>query len=78
MQFLASIQGLDPKLYAHWSWRSLGPRRAAKYCDASCCAGPDIRKVDLPEGRQVIPYVLVYLRAGILDGTLTPGTSQFG
>src|SRR5260370_40924639 len=35
---------------------------------------PDIRKVDLPEVRQAIPYVHAYLRECILDGTLTPGT----
>src|SRR6202046_3950880 len=35
---------------------------------------PDIRKVDLPEARQAIPYVHAYLRECILDGTLTPGT----
>ena len=35
---------------------------------------PDIRKVDLPEARQAIPYVHTYLRECILDGTLTPGT----
>jgi DNA-binding GntR family transcriptional regulator len=35
---------------------------------------PHIRKVDLPETRQAIPYVHVYLRECILDGTLTPGT----
>src|SRR6202046_88610 len=35
---------------------------------------PDIRKVDLPEARQAIPYVHAYLRECILDGTLSPGT----
>ena len=35
---------------------------------------PDIRKIDLPEARQAIPYVHAYLRECILDGTLTPGT----
>src|SRR5579875_3038689 len=35
---------------------------------------PDIRKVDLPEARQAIPYVHACLRECILDGTLTPGT----
>ena len=35
---------------------------------------PDIRKVDLSEARQAIPYVHAYLRECILDGTLTPGT----
>jgi len=35
---------------------------------------PDIRKVDLPEARQAIPHVHVYLRECILDGTLPPGT----
>src|ERR1700683_3861252 len=35
---------------------------------------PDIRKVDLPETRQAIPYVHAYLRECILDGTLRPGT----
>ena len=35
---------------------------------------PNIRKVDLPEVRQAIPYVHTYLRECILDGTLTPGT----
>ncbi len=35
---------------------------------------PDIRKVDLPEARQAIPYVHTYLRECILDGTLIPGT----
>ncbi len=30
---------------------------------------PDIRKVDLPEARQAIPYVHAYLRECILDGT---------
>jgi DNA-binding GntR family transcriptional regulator len=35
---------------------------------------PDIRKVDLPETRQAIPYVHTYLRECILDGTLSPGT----
>ena len=39
---------------------------------------PDIRKVDLPEARQAIPYMPAYLREGILDGTLTPSTRQFG
>src|SRR5216683_6758582 len=35
---------------------------------------PDIRKVDLPEARQAIPYVHAYLRECILNGTLSPGT----
>jgi len=35
---------------------------------------PSIRKVDLPEARQAIPYVHAYLRECILDGTLPPGT----
>jgi DNA-binding GntR family transcriptional regulator len=35
---------------------------------------PGIRKVELPEARQAIPYVHTYLRQCILDGTLTPGT----
>jgi DNA-binding GntR family transcriptional regulator len=35
---------------------------------------PEIRKVDLPEARQAIPYVHAYLRECILDGTLRPGT----
>jgi DNA-binding GntR family transcriptional regulator len=35
---------------------------------------PDIRKIDLPEARQAIPHVHAYLRACILDGTLSPGT----
>jgi DNA-binding GntR family transcriptional regulator len=35
---------------------------------------PDIRKVELPEARQAIPYVHAYLRECILDGTLVPGT----
>jgi DNA-binding GntR family transcriptional regulator len=35
---------------------------------------PDIRKVDLPEARQAIPYIHAYLRECILDGTLTPDT----
>src|SRR3954468_2579677 len=35
---------------------------------------PDIRKVDLPEARQAIPYLHAYLRECILDGTLSPGT----
>jgi len=35
---------------------------------------PDIRKVNLPEARQAIPYVHAYLRECILDGTLSPGT----
>jgi DNA-binding GntR family transcriptional regulator len=35
---------------------------------------PGIRKVDLPEARQAIPYLHAYLRECILDGTLTPGT----
>ena len=35
---------------------------------------PDIRKVDLPEARQAIPYVHAYLRECILNGTLPPGT----
>jgi DNA-binding GntR family transcriptional regulator len=35
---------------------------------------PNIRKVDLPEVRQAIPYIHTYLRECILDGTLTPGT----
>jgi DNA-binding GntR family transcriptional regulator len=35
---------------------------------------PDIRKVELPETRQAIPYVHAYLRECILDGTLSPGT----
>jgi DNA-binding GntR family transcriptional regulator len=35
---------------------------------------PDIRKVDLPETRQAIPYVHAYLRECILNGTLSPGT----
>src|SRR5271170_8355850 len=35
---------------------------------------PDIRRVDLPEARQAIPYVHAYLRECILDGTLRPGT----
>src|SRR3984893_8334497 len=35
---------------------------------------PDIRRVDLPEARQAIPYVHAYLRECILDGTLLPGT----
>jgi DNA-binding GntR family transcriptional regulator len=35
---------------------------------------PDIRRIDLPEARQAIPYLHAYLRECILDGTLTPGT----
>jgi DNA-binding GntR family transcriptional regulator len=35
---------------------------------------PGIRKVQLPETRQAIPYVHAYLRECILDGTLIPGT----
>jgi len=35
---------------------------------------PGIRKVDVPEARQAIPYLHAYLRECILDGTLTPGT----
>ena len=35
---------------------------------------PNIRKVDVGETRQAIPYVHAYLRECILDGTLLPGT----
>src|SRR6201991_4160744 len=35
---------------------------------------PDIRKIELPEARQAIPYLHAYLRECILDGTLSPGT----
>lgn len=35
---------------------------------------PGIRRVDVPEARQAIPYVHAYLRECILDGTLVPGT----
>jgi DNA-binding GntR family transcriptional regulator len=35
---------------------------------------PNIRKVEVAEARQAIPYVHTYLRECILDGTLVPGT----
>jgi DNA-binding GntR family transcriptional regulator len=34
---------------------------------------PHIRKIDIPEARQAIPYLHAYLRGCILDGTLAPG-----
>src|SRR5882757_3979102 len=58
----------DPKLYA-------GPGRSGRIGAMPRPAQvPGIRKVDLPEARQAIPYVHAYLRECILDGTLTPGT----
>ena len=35
---------------------------------------PNIKKVDVAQARQAIPYVHTYLRECILDGTLVPGT----
>src|ERR1700684_907682 len=65
---MQAIKAQDGEVYA-------APRRSGRIrAMPSAALVPDIRKVDLPEARQAIPYVHAYLRECILDGTLTPGT----